>query len=40
MENANGGDEIILTARKDHDNDHLKEHGGQIYQATNLKMHG
>ena len=34
MENANGGDNIILTARKrsapSHD-DHLKEHGGQIY---------
>ena len=40
MENANGGDNIILTARKrsapSHD-DHLKEHGGQIYQATNLE---
>ena len=37
MENANGGDNIILTARKrsapSHD-DHLKEHGGQIYQTT------
>ena len=40
MENANGGDNIILTARKrsapSHD-DHLKEHGGQIYQATKLE---
>ena len=40
MENANGGDNIILTARKrsapSHD-DHLKEHGGQIYQVTKLE---
>jgi copper resistance protein B len=40
MENANGGDNIILTARKrsapSHD-DHLKEHGGQIYQTTKLE---
>ncbi|ECE6726249.1 MULTISPECIES: copper resistance protein B [Acinetobacter] len=40
MENANGGDNIILTARKrsapSHD-DHLKEHGGQIYQVTRLE---
>ena len=40
MENANGGDNIILTARKrsapSHD-DHLKEHGGQIYQLTRLE---
>ncbi|ENU36706.1 copper resistance protein B [Acinetobacter parvus] len=40
MENANGGDNIILTAKKrsapSHD-DHLKEHGGQIYQATKLE---
>ena len=40
MENANGGDNIILTARKrsapSHD-DHLKEHGGHIYQATKLE---
>ena len=40
MENANGGDNIILTARKRSDgshDDHLKEHGGQIYQATKLE---
>ena len=40
MENANGGDNIILTARKrsapSHD-DHLKEHGGQIYQTTKFE---
>ena len=40
MENANGGDYIILTARQrsapSHDV-HLKEHGGQIYQATKLE---
>ena len=37
---TNGGDNIILTARKrsapSHD-DHLKEHGGQIYQLTRLE---
>ncbi|MEN8392439.1 copper resistance protein B [Acinetobacter indicus] len=40
MENANGGDNIILTARKRSDgshDDHLKEHGGQIYQVTRLE---
>ena len=40
MENANGGDNIILTARKRSDgshDDHLKEHGGQIYQVTKLE---
>ena len=40
MENANGGDNIILTARKTSDgshDDHLKEHGGQIYQVTRLE---
>ena len=40
MENANGGDNIILTARKRSDgshDDHLKEHGGQIYQLTRLE---
>ena len=40
MENANGGDNIILTARKrsapSHD-DHLKEHGGQSYQTTKVE---
>ena len=37
---TNGGDNIILTASKrsapSHD-DHVKEHGGQIYQFTNLE---
>ncbi|WPO69026.1 copper resistance protein B (plasmid) [Acinetobacter haemolyticus] len=40
MENANGGDNIILTARKrsaPSNDDHLKEHGGQIYQVTRLE---
>ncbi len=40
MENANGGDNIILTARKrsaPSNDDHLKEHGGQIYQLTRLE---
>ena len=40
MENANGGDNIILTARKRSDgshDDHLKEHGGQIYQTTKFE---
>ena len=40
MENANGGANIILTARKRSDgshDDHLKEHGGQIYQVTKLE---
>lgn len=40
MENANGGDNIILTARKRSDgshDDHLKEHGGQIYQVTKFE---
>ncbi len=40
MEYANGGDNIILTARKRSDgshDDHLKEHGGQIYQVTRLE---
>ena len=40
MENANGGDNIILTARKrsaTSNDDHLKEHGGQIYQVTRLE---
>ena len=39
-ENANGGDNIILTARKrsaPSNDDHLKEHGGQIYQVTRLE---
>lgn len=40
MENANGGDNIILTARKrsaPSNDDHLKEHGGQIYKLTRLE---
>ena len=40
MENANGGDNLILTARKrsaPSNDDHLKEHGGQIYQLTRLE---
>lgn len=40
MENANGGDNILLTARKrsaPSNDDHLKEHGGQIYQVTRLE---
>ena len=37
---TNGGDNIILTARKrsaPSNDDHLKEHGGQIYQVTRLE---
>ena len=37
---TNGGDNIILTARKrsaPSNDDHLKEHGGQIYQLTRLE---
>jgi copper resistance protein B len=37
---TNGGDNIILTARKrsaPSDDHHLKEHGGQIYQVTRLE---
>jgi len=37
---TNGGDNIILTASKrsaPSNDDHLKEHGGQIYQVTKLE---